>query len=253
LYLGNGLVDLGTMGGVYSYANAINENDQLTGYADTPSGETHAFVYSGNAFIDLGVLPSGNYSLGRAINSHADVTGWSGTISAAASALHAFLYSSGSFKDLGTLGGGTSYGLGINAQRQVVGQSELADGSIHAFAYTDGAMYDLNSLADTIPPVVFTTAGGINDSGQIVADGCSLIKCQAYRLDPFPNPPAGGGGGGGCAMVQGLPGGRIDPTLPLMVSLAALWALNRKRKARNTLYVAEGYGPAAIMMCAFTR
>ena len=34
----------------------------------------------------------------------------------------------------------------------------------------------------------------------------------------------GGGGGGGCAMIQGARNGTIDPTLPLLLMLALVWA-----------------------------
>lgn len=34
----------------------------------------------------------------------------------------------------------------------------------------------------------------------------------------------GGGGGGGCAMIQGARNGTIDPTLPLLLILALVWA-----------------------------
>lgn len=40
-----GIVDLGTLGGSFSYANAVNEEGQIVGQAETNNGEGHAFVW----------------------------------------------------------------------------------------------------------------------------------------------------------------------------------------------------------------
>ena len=64
--------------------------------------------------------------------------------------------------DLGTLGGHDSFGWGINASGQVVGQAYTgADWSYNAFLYSNGTMTDLGP----------GTARGINDSGQVVGEG----------------------------------------------------------------------------------
>src|SRR6202008_4360277 len=102
---------------------------------------------------------------------------------------HAFLWSNGVMTDLGTLGG-YSYPFGINSQGQVVGTSIAADGQNHAFLYSDGTMYDLNQLVSGLAGTLLSNAAAINDSGQIVANGCSeSLICQAFRLDPSPAAP----------------------------------------------------------------
>ena len=89
--------------------------------------------------------------------------------------------------DLGTLGGQNSYGFGINASGQVVGGSDVVDNGQRAFLYSDGTMYDLNLLVTGLAGTPLTNATAINDSGQIVANGCSeSLICQAFRLDPVP-------------------------------------------------------------------
>jgi probable HAF family extracellular repeat protein len=51
------------------------------------------------------------------------------------------------------LGSGFSYAFGINDFGQIVGWSQLADGTgQHAFVYIDGQMRDLNDLLSAPPP-----------------------------------------------------------------------------------------------------
>jgi probable HAF family extracellular repeat protein len=109
----------------------------------------------------------------------------------------AFLYNGTTTIDLGTLGGtiNGAIGLAINDSGEVVGQSQLAAGGEHAFLYDGSSMLDLNNLIAATDPlydeVLFYSATGINDSGQIVANGCYMSgplngQCHAFRLDPVP-------------------------------------------------------------------
>jgi hypothetical protein len=56
-------------------------------------------------------------------------------------------------------------------------------------------MLDLNNLIDPTDPlfgdIMFSAAPGINDAGQILANGCYTSgplagECHAFRLDPVP-------------------------------------------------------------------
>jgi len=47
------MIDLGTLGGSFSRGNGINNLRQVTGSADTPAGQLHAFLYSNGKTIDL--------------------------------------------------------------------------------------------------------------------------------------------------------------------------------------------------------
>src|ERR1700722_14101359 len=81
---GNGLTDLGTLGGGESKGYGINASGQVTG--EVPSG---AFLYTpGSGMTDLGTLGGGS-STGYAINASGQVTGQEVT---ANGALPAFLY-----------------------------------------------------------------------------------------------------------------------------------------------------------------
>jgi probable HAF family extracellular repeat protein len=51
------LTEIGTLGGTYSYGQALNAAGQVTGYAYTAGdAEAHAFLSSGGSMTDLGTL-----------------------------------------------------------------------------------------------------------------------------------------------------------------------------------------------------
>src|SRR5690349_15008389 len=108
--------DLGTLGGTFSTGLGINAAGQVTGNANTNSGESHVFLYDG-AMHDLGTL-GGTSSAGWGdINDSRYVTGGASTNSGDG---HAFLYD-GAMHDLGTLGGSESEGRSINNSNHITG------------------------------------------------------------------------------------------------------------------------------------
>jgi probable HAF family extracellular repeat protein len=191
------MTDLGTPGGPRASASGINASGQVTGFVAVPqtpdcgSSDGHAFLYSNGKMQDLGTLDGGCSSGGVAINDAGQIAGESSLNGFQEQ--HAFLWSNGVMQDLGTLGG-YAYVFGMNSKGQVVGDSMAPDGQNHAFLYTDGKMYDLNDLVTGLAGTLLSIATGINDNGQIVADGCSMsLVCQAFRLDPVvprSGPPA---------------------------------------------------------------
>ena len=129
-----GMRDIGTLGGSYAQANAINEAGFITGTAQTWAMfvTTHAFIYqassNGGQMRDLGVL-GGFSSYGMAINGNNHVAGYS-TLQTNDQRVHAFLHDGNRMIDLGSLGWkGTdtdvSVALGVNKLDQVVGYSYL--------------------------------------------------------------------------------------------------------------------------------
>ena len=68
------MTDLGALGAGQSYAWAINNSGQITGYSDTSKGEMHAFLWNGGTLTDLGTL-GGKYSFAYAINNYGQMVG----------------------------------------------------------------------------------------------------------------------------------------------------------------------------------
>jgi probable HAF family extracellular repeat protein len=172
------IIDLGTFGGVEAVATAINNRGQIAGWLFGTDRRYHAFLTGpgGYASQDLGSLGANTNTYAYAVNNLGDIVGSSGVLdNAGIEQSHAFLYTRGLLRDLGTLGGAFSYAYGVNDFGQIVGWSELADGnSSHAFVYLGGQMRDLNDLLSvTTPGWTVTSANGINDRSQIVANALS--------------------------------------------------------------------------------
>jgi len=113
LYNGGSIQDLGTLGGLNSRGEAINDSGQVTGLAQTADGSSHAFLYSGGSMHDLGE------GVGEAINNRGWVVGASG--------FDPFVYDGSARYDLHDLldasGAGWQLGTpqGINDAGQIVG------------------------------------------------------------------------------------------------------------------------------------
>ena len=99
------VTELGTLGGLWTYAYGINNAGQVTGLSATASGLTHAFVFGGGAMTDLGVPAGGSSSQGYGINSTGQVAGSAFVVGDADS--HAFTYNAGSWANLASSRGRT--------------------------------------------------------------------------------------------------------------------------------------------------
>lgn len=210
-----GMTDIGTLGGAYAQAYAINDAGYITGASQTqgmgPMVTTHAFIYRlptppyprFNRMVDLGAL-GGLSSYGMAINSYNHVVGYS-TITTGDERVHGFLHDGAKMIDLGSLGGpGNRWGsdvsvaLGVNNYDQVVGYTYLpaiGDMPIQQVAFLwrrgvsgGGQMINLNKLlfGDGKNYLVFS-ATAINDNGQIVGTAYDLRNgsVRAVLLTPM--------------------------------------------------------------------
>jgi probable HAF family extracellular repeat protein len=77
-------VDLGTLGGTYSFATAVNDSGQVVGYSDMTgnAGPSHAFSWTARGgMVDLGTL-GGTASIAAAVNASGQVVGVSTTTGA---------------------------------------------------------------------------------------------------------------------------------------------------------------------------
>jgi probable HAF family extracellular repeat protein len=170
---GDGLTDLGTMGGYYSEARGINASGQIVGWSENAMRYQHAVLIQDGVFTDLGTL-GGQSSYGMAIDDAGSMVGYSET---GTGIVHAFLDDGITMTDLGTLGGATSTATAIDAAGDVVGYSQIASGDRHAFLYSGGVMTDLG----TLPGGAYSKALGINNSGLIVGEA----NVTADQQNPF--------------------------------------------------------------------
>ena len=113
------------------------------------------------AITDLGTLTSNGYSVARAVNATAEVTGAAGNSNSNLSDI--FFYSNGAMTSLGTLGGTSGIGNGINASGQVAGYSQNSSQTYRAFLSSGSTLTDIGDLGGGS-----AVAYAINDSGQVV-------------------------------------------------------------------------------------
>ena len=139
------MMDLGTLGGDQSYAHAINNREQVVGWA-LDSVTSSATIW-------------GNYPF------------------AFVTQQRAALWGNGSVQDLGTLGGPCAWAVGINNTGQIIGQSltdvttgarkEAGEASwtrpVAGFIWQNGTMVNLGSLGGT-----WVLPRRINQRGQVI-------------------------------------------------------------------------------------
>jgi probable HAF family extracellular repeat protein len=212
-----GLIDIGTLGGAYAQAYAINDGGYITGASQTqgmgPMVTTHAFIYRApdapyrrySRMVDLGVL-GGVSSYGMAINSSNHVAGYS-TVTTSDERVHAFLHDGTKMIDLGSLGGpGNRWGsdlsvaLGVNNYDQVVGYTYLpvvGEMPIQQVAFLwrrglngGGQMINLNKLLyGTGKNYLVSSATAINDNGQIAGTAYDMRDGSVHAVVLTPTGP----------------------------------------------------------------
>ena len=200
--------DLGTFpGGTTSEARGVNDQGYAVGFGNTDNGLQRGFIRTTGPLIGLGTLGGGAClsceSRAYAINNANQIVGEADTYLPFLKfgPRHAFLVTPAKDPnfplllpvDLGTLAGVAcllcrSAAYDINDIGDIVGESELVDGSAftHAFLHRDGIIRDLNDLIPVEAKAlwVLTDARGISEFGQIVGTGLFEGQMRAYLLTP---------------------------------------------------------------------
>ena len=149
--------NMGSLGGGFTDATAINASGQVTGYS---------------ALAKQIQVPCPPQQYGQPKKCFEPIE-------------HAFLYSNGTMTDLGTLGGTGSEGLAINDSGEVVGVTQTKAGTSESFVWNGRTMTALAPLSQFYPH-------GINDSGQIAgACGNGSVPCVDSNgtFTALPSPP----------------------------------------------------------------
>ncbi len=172
-----GMEELGSLGGSYTVASAINNRGEVAGASDDAMGNERAFLWNeGSGMIDLGTL-GGDTSFAYDMNERGQIVGRSVN---ASGHIRAFIWDRhGGMRDIGTLGGDESWAWAINARGQVAGVSctggtftqlsygPCTEGDRHAFVWSEKT-----GMVDLGVPGAQSDALGINDGGDIVGQYC---------------------------------------------------------------------------------
>ena len=178
------IVDLGTLGGGFTFGIGVNNSGQATGLGATATGDVHAFIWQNGQMADAGTL-GGSFSEALLINSRGQAVGDS-TTAAGENHLALFELQGGQVRatDLGILPGASAmFGQGINDGGQVVGEADFANGVAHTVLADGTGIHDLHSRVSL--GGASDTAYVITDSGKILgeSDLTGGLDSHAFLLD----------------------------------------------------------------------
>jgi probable HAF family extracellular repeat protein len=178
--------DLGTIGGTALFElNHLNNRGEVVGGMNTLGDQTvHPFLWDGRKIRDLGTL-GGTFGNAIWVNEEGDVVGLANTVGDQVA--HGFFWRRSRMTDLGVVSGDQcSIAYVINSREQVVGGADDCQGNNqHAFVWEKGSIADLNALIPDDSGVQLMAAVGLNDRGEIVAQGVlSNGDLHAFLLIP---------------------------------------------------------------------
>jgi probable HAF family extracellular repeat protein len=187
-----GLIDLGSLGGSWSQATAVNDKGQVVGTTSfrLPSGSVIGVPFSRDArgdMIDLPLLSGATFGSALALNERGAVVGsclnTRGAVTERA-ALWRRTHAGWSITELGSFVGTTrNVPTAIDEQERVVGYASLDGNDWHAYLWSEGEFYALDDLLETPSPIRIARTGGVNRRGDIAAAGYNeLGEYRAFLL-----------------------------------------------------------------------
>lgn len=177
--------DLGTLGGIDSYAFAINQNGAVAGVSTLDTSENpglHAFLCEGSRMHDLGSLDGYPLSGAFGVNMREDVVG----LVQRATQTERIFWPNMLTKDLETLRAWALVGYDYVTTEGALDSASLPfqASTVRAFLWRNGRMMDLNGLIPSNSGWELLAAYGINDKGQIVGVGRIRGVFHAFLLTP---------------------------------------------------------------------
>lgn len=180
------VTDLGTLGGNYIEANAINDAGQVVGASTIKTNRNEfvkrAFFWEKGKMTDLGTF-GGKSSVAYDINNQGKVIGQADLPDENGALRVAFSWEKGKgLREFQTLGGSSNFASSINNKDQIVGQSSTSTGTSRAFLLSLSG-WNITNLG-TLNNQKFSNATSINHRGQIVgysANDDSASKCVLWE------------------------------------------------------------------------
>lgn len=186
---GTTITDLGTLGGNWSDASAVNDSGLVTGLM-SENDDGHVYTYQNGKFIDLFPILDGLTGEPTGLNQNGVI--------ASATNVNGFFFpttydaSTGARTVISGLGGQSGnlvgFATAVNNFGQAVGYAYVPSGEWHPFFYSAGLTTDLGCLPGEDVPC-YGYALGINDTGEIVGGtgkehAFRWKEGEMKRLDP---------------------------------------------------------------------
>ena len=156
-------IDLGTLGGTYSWSTGVNNWGQVVGFSETKTGEFRAFLSTAKKMKQLESVDNDFFSKAWSINDRGQVVGFS---LSSGGRRHALLWDHTGLYELETFAGDQSDAFSINRHGEIVGWVAVPEETtkiIHAALWNSKGLTDINPFQSDL-----SVASSINKRGDVV-------------------------------------------------------------------------------------